>query len=73
MTSNMPGKKRSGEGPNHKASNVLLPDPRPREGLLGPADSVWVLDFVQERFHNTSPGDYEDAFTEAGAVEQGRA
>ena len=26
---------------------------------LGAAGSVWGLDFMEERFHNTSPGDYE--------------
>ena len=26
---------------------------------------MWVLDFVQERFHNTSPGDDEGVFIEA--------
>ena len=31
----------------------------PEQVCLGSASSVWVLDFVQERFHNMSPGDYE--------------
>ena len=26
---------------------------------------MWVLDFVQERFHNTSPGDFESTFIKA--------
>ena len=26
---------------------------------------MWVLNFVYERFHSTSPGDYEDPFIEA--------
>ena len=47
--------------------------PGPEWVCPGPAGGVWVLDFVQERFHSTSLDDYEDAFTEAGAVEQGRA
>ena len=29
---------------------------------LSPASSVGVLDFVQERFHNTSLGDFENMF-----------
>ena len=36
---------------------------------LGPADNVWVLDFVQERFHNTSPGDFWGMFIKAGDSE----
>lgn len=27
--------------------------------------SLWVLDFVQERLHNTSPGDFESMFITA--------
>ena len=26
---------------------------------------MWVLDFVQEKFHNMGSGDYEDMFIEA--------
>ena len=33
---------------------------------LRPACSVWVLNSVQERFHNTSPGDFERIFIKAG-------
>ena len=33
------------------------------------ASSMWVLDFVQERFHNMSPGDSESTFMEAGGSE----
>ena len=33
------------------------------------ACSVRVLDFVQERFHNTSPGDFESMFIKAGDSE----
>ena len=36
---------------------------------LGPAGSVWVLDFVWERFHNMSLGDFESAFIKAGESE----
>ena len=35
-------------------------------GLLRDSCSVWVLDFVQERLHNVSPGDHEDTFMKAG-------
>ena len=31
--------------------------------------SVWVLDFMQGRFHNTSPGDLKSAFIKAGDSE----
>ena len=27
---------------------------------------MWVLDFVQERFHSMSPGDFESTFIKAG-------
>ena len=37
------------------------------------AYSIWVFDFVQERFHNASPGDFEIMFIKAGTVKQGRA
>ena len=40
--------------------------PGPEWVGLGPAGSVWVLDFVWERFHNTSPGDYEGMFIKVG-------
>ena len=33
------------------------------------ACSVWGVDFVQERFHNTSPGDFESRFSKAGDSE----
>ena len=36
---------------------------------LRPARSVWSLDFVQERFPTTSPGDFERAFIKAGDSE----
>ena len=35
-------------------------------GLTRVIYSVWILDFVWERFHNTSPGDYEGTFIKAG-------
>ena len=38
---------------------------------LGLACSVWVLDYVQERFHTTSPGDFESVFIlKLGAMKQ---
>ena len=30
---------------------------------------VWVLDFMQVRFHNTGPGDFESMFIKAGDSE----
>ena len=33
---------------------------------LGPAGSVWVLDFVWDRFHNVSLGDYKGTIIKAG-------
>ena len=45
---------------------------RPRSGhRLGtrPGRVVWVLDFVQERLHNMSAGDCEDAVMKAGNSE----
>ena len=49
----------------------MLPDrgPGPDQVSLGPASSVWVVDFVQERLLNTSPGDYEGTFIKAGDSE----
>ena len=43
--------------------------PGPKQGCLGPAGRVWVLDFVQERFHNRNPSDYEGVFIKAGDTE----
>ena len=31
--------------------------------------NVWVLDFVQKKFPDTSPGDFESVFIKAGASE----
>ena len=39
---------------------------------LRPAGRVWAPDFVQERFHNTSPGDLASTLIK-GAGKQGRA
>ena len=36
---------------------------------LGLAWSAWVLDFMQERFHNMSPGGFESTFIKAGDSE----
>ena len=40
---------------------------------LGQACSVWVLDFVQEKFHNTSPSDFEKMFVKAEDSETRKA
>ena len=37
----------------------------PWAGLPRASGSVWVFDFIQERFRNTSPGDYEGTFIKA--------
>ena len=42
--------------------------PGPEQDCLGPASSVWVLDFVQERFHITSLVDFESMFIKFGTV-----
>ena len=36
---------------------------------LLPACTVWVLGFVWDRFHNTSPGDFGSIFIKAGDSE----
>ena len=36
---------------------------------LRPACGVGVQDFVQERFHSTNPGDFENTFIKAGNSE----
>ena len=33
---------------------------------LGSADSMWILDSMQERFHNMSPTDFESMFIKPG-------
>ena len=33
---------------------------------LRPASNAWVLDFMQERVHNTSSGDFDGTFIKAG-------
>lgn len=40
-----------------------------------PSCIMWALDFVQERFHNTSPSDFESIvpLLKLGTVKQGRA
>ena len=40
-----------------------------RAGLPKAGCSVWAPDFMEERFHNTSPGDSESTFTKAGVSE----
>lgn len=53
---------------------ILLPErgPGSERVCLGLAGSVWVLDFVQGRFHNMDPGNFEGLFIKAGTVKQGR-
>lgn len=36
---------------------------------LRPAGSVWVLGFLQKRFHSMKPGDSESMFIKAGESE----
>ena len=36
---------------------------------LGPAGSVWAFDFMWERIHHTSPGDFEIMFIKTGGSE----
>ena len=48
---------------------LLERGPGPEHVYLEPAISVWVLDFVQERFHNAGPGDFYRTFIKAGASE----
>lgn len=42
---------------------------RPRARLPPAASSVWVLNFMEERFHDMSPGDCESTFIAAGEGE----
>lgn len=58
------GKRKSGqwaEGPECVRTGAS-----PERVSLRPACRVWVPDCVWERFHNTSPGDFESMFTKAG-------
>ena len=41
--------------------------PGPAAGL--PRTGMWVLDFMKERFYNTSPSDFESMFIKAGYSE----
>lgn len=43
--------------------------PSPEGVCFGLAGSVYVLHFIQERFHHTSLGDFECIFPKAGASE----
>ena len=57
-----------------KKSVVMFPmlserGPGPEVVCPRPACSVWVLDFVQEILHNTSPGDFQRLFIKAGDSE----
>ena len=49
---------------------ALLPERNPPQLVcLQLADSVWVLDSVQESFQNRSPGDFESIFIKAADSE----
>ena len=37
----------------------------PRQVCPGTVWNAWVLDFMQERFHNKSPGEFESTFVNA--------
>lgn len=52
------------------ASLFLLDGVWTRAGLSRPAGNVWVLDFVQGRFHSWSPSDSERTSAKAGTVKQ---
>lgn len=41
----------------HPFTMVAGKGPGPERICLGPVGSVWVLHFMQERFHSMSPGD----------------
>ena len=41
----------------------------PERVCLRLASSVWLLDFMWERFHNMSTGDFQSMFTKAGDSE----
>lgn len=48
---------------------TLLPERgHPGAGLLRLVCSVWVLDFVQGRFHSGGPGGFERMFIKVGTV-----
>ena len=53
--------------PSGSTENVAQKGPGLEQVFLGLDCSVWVLDFVWKRFHNTSPGDFESMFIKAGA------
>ena len=57
--------------PENQLPPHLFPvrEPGAEQAHLWPAASLWVLDLVQERFHNTSPGDHEGTFIKAGDSE----
>ena len=44
----------------------------PEQAFLGPAGSVWVLDFMQERFYYTRPDDVKTMFIKAGTLKKKR-
>ena len=52
-----------------KVQSVTGKGPGLEQVCLGPASSAWALDFMQEIFHNTSPGDFESTFIKAGDSE----
>lgn len=49
--------------------HVTRKEPGPEQVCLGLASSVWVLDFVQERFHSKRSGDFESRFITVGDSE----
>ena len=48
---------------------MLLDKSMALRGVPRASCRVWVPDFVQERFHNMSLGDYDDAFIKSGDSE----
>ena len=51
---------------------LLLPDGiwQQKQVYLGPDGSVWIPDFMKERFHHTSPGDFESNLLKLGTTKQ---
>ena len=57
------------QGPIWVARERYQTGTRPTVGLPQTACSVWVPDFVQQRFNNMSPGDFDCMFIKAGDSE----
>ena len=64
MVKNLGHKRVNGPG-----QGVTGQEPGLEQVCLRLASSLWVLDFVQKRFHNMSPGDFEGMFIKAGGSE----